>query len=83
MMAVTKPTKLNRKTLVATPMTETVLADNNGKPVPRKRNPHLGKKAPLEPQSVRFPQQNAKLGTQKLGDRPLSKSEGVTMRVHD
>ncbi len=83
-MAVTKPTKgVNRKTLVATPMTETALADNNGKAVPRKRNPYLGKKAPIGPKFVRFPKQNAKLGTQELGDRPLRKSEGVQMRVHD
>ncbi len=83
-MAVTKPTKgVNRKTLVATPMTETVMADNNGKPIARKRNPYLGKKAPLEPQFVKFRKQNAKLGTQELGDRPLKKSEGVRMRVHD
>ncbi len=82
-MAVTKPTKVNRKTLVATPVTETYLADNNGKAIPRKRNLHLGKKAPIGPQSVRFPKQDAKLGNQELGDRPLKKGEGVTMRVHD
>ncbi len=82
-MAVTKPTKLNRKTLVATANADGVLEDNNGKPIAGKRNRLLGKQAPIGPQLVRFPKQNAKLGTQELGDRPLRKSEGVQMRVHD